>query len=221
MAGRIYTNVPTTAPWGRNADGRSQSYVLAGWVAYGLFLGLVIVASRPIRNVHYSLFKVGHIILVLGAIVSLFIHRPERIGWLFAGVGLWALDRLWRLSRILINYCVRPGTRAELTCRALSSPRATGPTSRVGRSAQRRHSPSVRVSSHNPSDNCSTVTTTQLWPPGAHAYLNCPSLRGGGSHPFSVSSIAQPIDSTDEDGRPYSAQMVFIIRVFCRRGGST
>ena len=54
MAGRVWTNVPTTAPWGPGPDGRTQTYVVAGWIAYGLFVLLVVVASRPIRNAHYT-----------------------------------------------------------------------------------------------------------------------------------------------------------------------
>ena len=145
MAGRVWTNVPTTAPWGRGPDGRTQTYVVAGWVAYGLFVLLVVVASRPIRNAHYSLFKVGHIVMVFGAITSLFIHRPERIGWLYGGSAIWALDRIWRLSRVLLHYCVRRhGVRAADRA-ALSRSRTAGQAARVGRGIERRHGPSVRA----------------------------------------------------------------------------
>ena len=103
VGGRLYVNDPNSSPVG---DGRA--YIRAGWVGYVAFVVLVLAASRPIRNGHYATFKILHFVLVLVALIGMFVHRPERLPWLVAGLALWALDRVARTLRVVVHHVWRP-----------------------------------------------------------------------------------------------------------------
>jgi hypothetical protein len=72
------------------------------------------------------------------------VHRPERYGWVLAGILLWALDRLWRASRIVWHHVIRTvkedPDHPKAWVEALSED-------------------TIRL----------TITTTQTWVPGMHA----------------------------------------------------
>ena len=103
VGGRLYVNDPDTRPSG---DGRG--YIRAGWVGFIAFVLLVAAASRPIRNMRYATFKITHFVLVLVALTGMFVHRPERLPWLVAGLALWALDRMGRTLRVLVRHVWHP-----------------------------------------------------------------------------------------------------------------
>ena len=98
--------------------------------------------------------------------ISMLVHRPERYGWVLAGLLLWALDRIARVSRVIFNHLIktvqdRPG-HPRAWVEALSSD-------------------TIRL----------TITTTQTWLPGNHAYVTAPGIGKIASHPFSIGARGQ------------------------------
>lgn len=78
---------------------------IIGTLALSLLLPLSV---RPIRSAVYELFRVGHIILAILAIVGSWYHIIERYShqwgyetWLYISMAVWSFDRVARLARIL------------------------------------------------------------------------------------------------------------------------
>jgi hypothetical protein len=56
----------------------------------------------------YQIFKITHILLLLIALITMIVHRPQGYGWVLAGTLIWALDRFGRAARLLYNHFFKP-----------------------------------------------------------------------------------------------------------------
>lgn len=83
----VMTWTSTTNRWG-----------LTGFIAGCLiFLG----SFSFIMKSRYEIFYVFHLVMVIIYIVGSWYHQPENREWLYAAIAVWALDRVFRVLRIV------------------------------------------------------------------------------------------------------------------------
>lgn len=140
---------------------------------------MTFASARYLRNKRYNLFISAHVLTLLAILAACWVHRPQLQGWIIAGLLLYAIDRLWRLARIVKYLTVaklpKETTRAWVEVLAADT---------------------IRL----------TIKTKQHWVPGQHVYFHAPAISLGGvrsylslfrrltfifQHPFTVSSVSQ------------------------------
>ena len=181
IGGRIYVNVPSAAP-----TSLGGGYIAWGWVAFALFIYLVAMASRSIRNRAYQFFLIQHIVLWFVIVASLVIHRPQDQKWIWVGFAVHLADRIARGLRIFLFRIVWPIKEDD--------DRPSAWVDVLGKDT-------MRVS----------VRTRQTWLPAQHAYLHVPTISPGG-HPLTISNVCRPVDQMDQR-KPKESVQEFIIRV--------
>ncbi|GAA95440.1 uncharacterized protein L969DRAFT_614835 [Mixia osmundae IAM 14324] len=155
IGGRSYVNVPRVAP-----TGPGQAYIVWGIVATLLLAILHFTSFHPVRNRFYQTFIISHVLLFVFFFIALAIHRPQTAPFLYAGLGIYVVDRVVRTGRIIYYHYFKP-TREKINAWVKVLP---GDTMRV------------------------TLRTRMRWRAGQHVYLHVPDISVGG-HPFSISSI--------------------------------
>ncbi|KDQ21126.1 hypothetical protein BOTBODRAFT_183772 [Botryobasidium botryosum FD-172 SS1] len=159
-----------------------------GVVSMAAFSLATILSFRPIRNLAYEVFLIGHIVLIFVFLLAGYLHMPE-VGYrILPGFGLWGLDRLLRTIRLIVQ------NRLWLSI----VPRRKSDASRV--SVERVSEDTVRL----------TLTRKVTWKAGQHFYLVLPSVSGlpFESHPFTAASIPHSLDGTSNEEKELS----FVIR---------
>ncbi|KAI9656687.1 MAG: hypothetical protein M1831_004597 [Alyxoria varia] len=170
---------------------RNDKTVRTGLGAWSILIWIVISSFAPTRGWHYEFYVIQHIVSFLALIVMIFIHVPvDHHGWLWAGVAVFALDRLWRIiSTVYISVAAfHPKKKRQglfsgtWACRAELTPLPHGMT---------------RLTIKNP---------PMSWTPGQHAFVSCHSVVPLQSHPFTISSI------------PSEGKLEFVVKA--HRGGT-
>ncbi|KAI9633732.1 uncharacterized protein MKK02DRAFT_17105 [Dioszegia hungarica] len=72
---------------------------IAGVVAYTALTGVMVASFRIVRQKQYEFFYVVHVVLVFLTIALSALHHPVLWFWMAAALGIWALERLFRLFR--------------------------------------------------------------------------------------------------------------------------
>jgi ferric-chelate reductase len=148
VGGRIHIAEPSVS-----TSGAGQGYIRWGIVALVGFAWMTFASARYLRNLAYSIFITGHVLVLLVLFTATWIHRPQMKGWILAGLGVYLIDRSWRFARVVkylyVAYVPKDITRAFVAVLAEDT---------------------IRV----------TVRTKAQWVPGQHVYLHCPSLSLGG-----------------------------------------
>ncbi|KZW04467.1 hypothetical protein EXIGLDRAFT_828333 [Exidia glandulosa HHB12029] len=139
--------------------------VLGGIALFALSVTFLL-SLKPIRSFVYELFLVTHIVLIAIFMVCGWYHveHTHRTGyWVWAGMILWAFDRLLRFARTIYNarlWSSKPST--EATIELISED-------------------TIRVTMERP----------MSWTPGQHAFLTFPGISANPveAHPFTIATI--------------------------------
>ncbi|KAF3941519.1 hypothetical protein ABW19_dt0201776 [Dactylella cylindrospora] len=162
VAAVLATKVPTSGwsivpqeLWGK-------TLVLYGFISSIMFIVIIMQAWRPLRSVFYESFLVIHILLSIGAFVTLWYHletlQHQR---LMIGVFIaWAFERI---ARIVLTVWRNSGSRPTRATMELLSHDLVRISLRVARPWNIR--------------------------PGQHLYLYIPSVGLWTSHPFSIAWV--------------------------------
>lgn len=134
---------------------------ITGSVAYILLLWVSLSSLAPVRNRHYEIFVVVHILSFIVFIYLVMAHLPSTAlysrTYVYIGVGIYVLDRLIRTIRYAYHN-IRPG-RAKLIA-------LDGGITKV----------------------CVQSKQIKSWAPGSHVFLSIPRLGFGQSHPATIAS---------------------------------
>ncbi|KAI1133063.1 ferric-chelate reductase [Nemania abortiva] len=139
----------------------SSPFLIYGFVATVAFVVILFQAASISRHAFYEIFKIGHIVLAVAAVVGLWYHLDlkglDQLKWLVAVVPLWLGERFLRFARIIYHNVGKGGTKTLVEALPGNA---------------------VRV----------TVTMARPWGfrPGQHAYLYMPTISFWQSHPFSL-----------------------------------
>ncbi|KAJ5113971.1 FAD-binding 8 [Penicillium angulare] len=177
-----------------------QEYWYMGVVATILMCFMLLQAMTWFRHHSYEVFLAIHIVFAVVALVGLFMHTSfdgqEFVGYLWTPAGLWILDRLLRLVRMV--YC---NVNARIGGGFL---RATSSTATYDQVSDLIKIEIVPGASTNPK-------------PGQHYFL----YQGGimkfwENHPFSLGAWAPTSGVKAEDGSPLDdrKKLVFYIRPY-------
>ncbi|KAJ9098104.1 hypothetical protein QFC21_004433 [Naganishia friedmannii] len=79
-----------------------ETYLRWGWVALGAVTILTLQSVRPIRNMAYEMFYLGHILMAILFLVGSWLHWDKEKKWIIAGIAVWAFDRVARLVRMFV-----------------------------------------------------------------------------------------------------------------------
>ncbi|EJD48535.1 hypothetical protein AURDEDRAFT_162494 [Auricularia subglabra TFB-10046 SS5] len=159
--------------------------MLLGAVGLSALTLTTILSIKPVRAMMYEFFLVSHIFLVAIFMVAGYYHAEkihETGYWVWAGMILWALDRVFRLARTV--WTTRPWSSkgsSEATVELLSDD-------------------TIAVRMARP----------MSWSPGQHAFLTLPGVSASPleAHPFTIATIPNP-PGREADG---AKELSFIIR---------
>ncbi|KAH8812406.1 ferric reductase like transmembrane component-domain-containing protein [Xylogone sp. PMI_703] len=167
-------------------------FVAWGFFAAVFFLTIFVQSLSIFRHVSYETFKILHILLSIGALVTLFYHVKLQRYWqtdfLYPSIAMWILDHIARAARVIYRNFGAGGT--EMLVESLPG-------------------------------NCVRVTVTLARPwmfkPGQHAYVYMPSLSYWQSHPFTVAwsdahGAQLDIEKADELDVTKKTTMSFLVR---------
>ncbi|KAF8076261.1 FAD-binding domain-containing protein [Lyophyllum atratum] len=162
----------------------SHNWVRSGATALAAFTLATVLALRPVRHYAFEFFLVCHIVLIAIFLICGYFHaREQDCGfYIWPALMLWALDRVLRLARVLYNN--RVWTRANPEHSLATVELLAEDTIRL------------------------TLRRRFMWTPGQHAYVILPSISNlpTEAHPFSIASIPEHCEGTDE------MDVVFLIR---------
>lgn len=69
-----------------------------GWIAFVLLTLIVLLSLQPIRRHFYESFYFLHVLLVPLTLVTAGLHHPPVGFWCWSALGIWAGERVWRLT---------------------------------------------------------------------------------------------------------------------------
>ncbi|CRK13576.1 hypothetical protein BN1708_010869 [Verticillium longisporum] len=137
------------------------------------FAAIFIQAWSPIRHAFYEIFKLLHIALAILAVMGTWYHLHlkdlPQLRYLIAAIVIWAVDRLWRVFRVIYGNFGRGGSRALVEALPGNAVRVTV-----------------------------NMARPWTFRPGQHAYMYMPSLSYLQSHPFSVAWSEDAEDPSSE-----------------------
>ncbi|KAF8589885.1 hypothetical protein K439DRAFT_1651457 [Ramaria rubella] len=173
------------------------------WVRTGIAIGtaytlLLIISVRPLRTRFYEFFFFSHFMLVLMIVIGSYFHVRDAAGfspYLFPTFGLWALDRVLRLLRVLWNN--RSASVSNASSESLDA------------SAELISSTMVRL----------TLNRRMTWRAGQNVFITMPGVSSlpFEAHPFTIASIPRESAVTGEKKSSLeSNELVFYVKV--RRG---
>ncbi|KIY64057.1 hypothetical protein CYLTODRAFT_402376 [Cylindrobasidium torrendii FP15055 ss-10] len=163
------------------ADHLKVAYIWPGFMGLIALTLLVLLSIRPIRQHSYEFFFYAHFALVLIFLVGAYYHarRFEFEPYVLVGLGIWALDRLIRVLRVLVfNHFYflfhKQATKFDARVELLSE-----------------HF--VRLTIKRPNHF--------HWAPGQTAYLILPGVSRlpWEAHPFTIASFDSSSSSTKDD----------------------
>ena len=147
-----------------------------GFAAWCILTFIVATSFAPVRRTNYEVFIITHIVTFAGFIGAVYIHVPSEVkAWVWVSIGLFFLDRLLRLRRVLYlnHFQWRSKTAARLWSNQARLTRLPGNVTRI------------------------TIDKPAVsWKPGQHMFLSCHSIVPLQSHPFTISSL--PCDGAME-----------------------
>jgi FAD-binding domain len=82
--------------------------------AFGLFTLIIALSIRPIRHSHYEAFYFLHVLLVPLMLIMSALHHPPLKAWVYAALGVWLCERLWRATWWLHLNCYFGGITAKV-----------------------------------------------------------------------------------------------------------
>ncbi|EEY20860.1 ferric reductase transmembrane component 3 [Verticillium alfalfae VaMs.102] len=137
------------------------------------FCAIFIQAWSPIRHAFYEIFKLLHIVLAILAVMGTWYHLHlkdlPQLRYLIAAIVIWAVDRLWRVFRVIYGNFGRGGSQALVEALPGNAVRVTV-----------------------------NMARPWTFRPGQHAYMYMPSLSYLQSHPFSVAWSEDAEDLSSE-----------------------
>ncbi|KAL9943668.1 hypothetical protein D7B24_008855 [Verticillium nonalfalfae] len=137
------------------------------------FCAIFIQAWSPIRHAFYEIFKLLHIALAILAVMGTWYHLHlkdlPQLRYLIAAIVIWAVDRLWRVFRVIYGNFGRGGSQALVEALPGNAVRVTV-----------------------------NMARPWTFRPGQHAYMYMPSLSYLQSHPFSVAWSEDAEDLSSE-----------------------
>ncbi|KZV94215.1 hypothetical protein EXIGLDRAFT_673197 [Exidia glandulosa HHB12029] len=159
-----------------------------GGIALLALSATFLLSLKPIRSYVYELFLVTHIVLIAVFMVCGWYHVQnfhETGYWVWAGMILWAFDRLVRFARTIYN--ARPWSSRGSTEAAI----------------ELISEDTIRVTMERP----------MSWTPGQHAFLTFPGISANPleAHPFTIATIPDP-PSREASKISSSRELSFIIR---------
>ena len=162
-----------------------SDFILAGTVAGGLFVLLLLHSPSIIRHAFYETFLHVHQILILTSAAGLWIHLKllDSSAWLsilIAALAIWLVERTFRVYLIIRNNFGNGVTKAEIE--ALPGD-------------------AVRI----------TLRVARPWKyhPGQHVYMYMPSVGLWTSHPFTLAWSEEADGVTGEKVLPVAERDVF------------
>lgn len=142
-----------------------------GFAAWCILTFIVVTSMAPVRKLSYELFVISHLITFAGFIAAVWLHSPDEVKvWVWLPIGLFALDRLLRATRLLyLNLNLSKFWIGKVDT----------------------------IWANSASFNCLPGGVTKIsiekpafmWKPGQHVFLSCHSVIPLQSHPFTIASL--------------------------------
>lgn len=180
----------STAP---TAWGRGYAYGTAAAACLG---ALALLASPPVRERAFTLFKASHLLLAPTSLLLACLHARVLVAYVLPPLGLYALDRLRGWARaasrpdLVATATPLPGGAVRL---ALALPPQGGAAAALWALAPLWPTASARVAPARTSSAQATFAAVVPVRPGVWAYVCVPGICGGAQwHPLSVASPCGP-----------------------------
>lgn len=142
-----------------------------GFAAWCILTFVVATSGAPMRKLSYEVFVISHLVTFAGFIAAVWLHAPDEVKvWVWLPIGIFALDRLLRTTRVLyLNltpfYFWKSGSNGLWANTASFTALPGGVT---------------KISIDKPAFR---------WGPGQHVFLSCQSVIPLQSHPFTIASL--------------------------------
>jgi NAD(P)H-flavin reductase len=192
----------TLAGWAGVSKSMSHGpFILSGTIGACAFTAILFQSPSVIRHAFYETFLHVHQLLALLAVGAVWIHLksfPKQRQIIAVVIAIWALDRSFRMFRLIYRNVGNNGTKAEVEVLPGDAVRVTMKLARPWR-----------------------------FYPGQHAYIYMPAIGWWTSHPFSVAWSEEQEDVSEEKGIVMNRQDVLDIKkttisfVIRRRTGFT
>lgn len=176
--------------------------------AYMLLTSILALAAKALRKSHYEAFYAIHVLLVPLMLITCALHHPQIWWWALGALGLWIVERVWRVGRYLfLNgfrrcICWRKDRPLRLLSVDRVEPHTYPPASSASTCRDMTILPCVPTPFFPPPGYAhaellagATIRLTYAsvthvkWAPGQHFLVNIPSVSKFTTHPFTTCSI--------------------------------